>query len=525
MLLEATEQGRVFMVKYLLDSGDVDVNETDRQGQNALIKACLLEDHVAATRRRLTRLLLSKGANVGNIDVFGRNVLMWACLLGKVDVVKILFAHSLMDLDFNCIDLNGDTALHYVASAGRSGLVAMLVKAMKRFGLSVDKRNNQGITPLFAATKNGKETCARMLLNQGASPNIMDPETLTNTKELAENQNLTSLVELISTISPSTRSRRAQFRSKPDDDKDIASGMPLKPRTLSAESDGSSTQNGSVFSASLKYSVTIQDLNSPRNQSFSGNSCQEGKTFLDVAERKRRKTFSEWSLKERFSEISSQGKRDVLLKTAPAGLARRTPVSQVSKVVECRTPHSNKRVTVRPVTSGAGTNEHSRKNCEVLKDPYDVRELKDLLSLYGEQNSSTFRTGFSTPVMTEKQFQKSLKMISSPPDIQVPPPMRLYSSRRSSSSTISSNGRCPVVAQGHNVFLKDRKHIVMNDTCPVRRRTSSTKSLKEFKRISLKLTRNISGHGAWNWRDRARRGSCPSDLLLGEAKETKLPIK
>ena len=105
MLLEATEQGRVFMVKYLLDSGDVDVNETDRQGQNALIKACLLEDHVAATRRRLTRLLLSKGANVGNIDVFGRNVLMWACLLGKVDVVKILFAHSLMGTP-HCIMLH-----------------------------------------------------------------------------------------------------------------------------------------------------------------------------------------------------------------------------------------------------------------------------------------------------------------------------------------------------------------------------------------------------------------------------------
>ena len=137
MLLEATKQGRIFMVNYLLDKKGVDINVTDKDGHTALISACLLDDNKAATRRKLVRLFLAKNANVNLVDNSGRNALMWACYLGKIDVVKILFGRSLVDLDFSLMDRTGNTALHYASSNGHYTLTRMLVEAMKRFGVSM----------------------------------------------------------------------------------------------------------------------------------------------------------------------------------------------------------------------------------------------------------------------------------------------------------------------------------------------------------------------------------------------------
>ena len=153
MLLEATRQGRLFMVNYLLDTKGINVNQTDKDGQTPLINACLLDDNMAATRRKLIRLFLTKNADVNIVDKSGRNVLMWACNLGKIDVVKIVFGRSLMDLDFSCTDGAGNTALHYVSSTGRYTLTTMLVEAMKRFGVccvfSVVLRGMRGWTAML----------------------------------------------------------------------------------------------------------------------------------------------------------------------------------------------------------------------------------------------------------------------------------------------------------------------------------------------------------------------------------------
>lgn len=135
MLLEATKQGRIFMVNYLLESKKVDINETDKNGQTPLISACLLDDNMANTRRKLIRLFLTRNVDVNQADVSGRNALMWACQLGKIDVVKILFGRSLMELNFTCTDHAGNTALHYASSSGQYTLTTMLVEAMKRFGV------------------------------------------------------------------------------------------------------------------------------------------------------------------------------------------------------------------------------------------------------------------------------------------------------------------------------------------------------------------------------------------------------
>jgi ankyrin repeat protein len=137
MLLQATKQGRIFMVNYLLDTKRVDINVTDKEGHTPLISACLLDDNMAATRRKLVRLFLAKNADVNLADKSGRNALIWACDLGKIDVVKILLGRSLGDLDFTIMDSTGNTALHYTSSKGNYTLTSMLVEAMKRFGVCI----------------------------------------------------------------------------------------------------------------------------------------------------------------------------------------------------------------------------------------------------------------------------------------------------------------------------------------------------------------------------------------------------
>lgn len=101
------------------------------------------------------------------------------------------------------------------------------------FQLSLDGRNDEGVTSLLAATKNGQETCASLLLEHGASPDIVDPQTLLNVKELAENACLKSLVDKISLRNPCTQSR-CSFPRQPDDD-DMRSATRLVKHSESLE--------------------------------------------------------------------------------------------------------------------------------------------------------------------------------------------------------------------------------------------------------------------------------------------------
>lgn len=86
---------------------------------------------------------------------------------------------------------------------------------------------------MLAATKNGQEMCASLLLEHGASPDIVDPQTLLNVKELAENACLKSLVDKISLRNPCTQSR-CSFPRQPDDD-DMRSATRLVKHSESLE--------------------------------------------------------------------------------------------------------------------------------------------------------------------------------------------------------------------------------------------------------------------------------------------------
>ena len=198
MLLDAVTRGRIYQVKYLLESGTEDVNRTDEYKQSPLMKAILLPDKMHRTRYKIVRILLEHGARVNIVDREGRTALMWACIRGQENVVRKILDVSILDLDLNAGDRYGNTALFYAASCGQVNTVQQLVKALKRFGLDIDKKNAQGITPFLEATKQGHDECAQFLMTEGkASLTIRDPETFLNAGRMGREAFLNQLVELM----------------------------------------------------------------------------------------------------------------------------------------------------------------------------------------------------------------------------------------------------------------------------------------------------------------------------------------
>lgn len=198
MLLDAVTRGRIYQVKFLLETGTEDVNKTDDNKQTALMKAIFLPDKMQRTRYKIVKVLLEHGARVNVVDREGKTALMWACIRGQEEIVRNILDVSILDLDLNRADKYGNTALFYAAASGQVDTVKRLITALKRFGLDIDKKNTQGMTPILEATKRGHDSCAKVLITEGkASLTIRDPETFLNTQEWAEKRSLTNLSELI----------------------------------------------------------------------------------------------------------------------------------------------------------------------------------------------------------------------------------------------------------------------------------------------------------------------------------------
>ena len=127
MLLDAVSRGRIYQVKFLLESSTSDVNKVDENRQTALMKAIFLPDKMHRTRYKIVKILLEHGARVNIADREGKTALMWACIRGQENVVRKILDASLLDLDLNRGDKYGNTALFCAASSGNVNNVKMLV--------------------------------------------------------------------------------------------------------------------------------------------------------------------------------------------------------------------------------------------------------------------------------------------------------------------------------------------------------------------------------------------------------------
>nr|XP_006816527.1 PREDICTED: protein phosphatase 1 regulatory subunit 12A-like [Saccoglossus kowalevskii] len=164
-LMDAVKQGKVRHVHKLLEEDGVDVNFRDSFQRTPLMRACHLDKE--DIRSHLVRLLLSHGADVNTTDNHGRTALMMACMEdGKDDVIRLLIRSG--KLDPNIQDDRGNTAVvHAVKHANHSAIRVMVNSAQLKGFVDLERRNNDGNTPLMLAAKLLHKECCNVLVEEG----------------------------------------------------------------------------------------------------------------------------------------------------------------------------------------------------------------------------------------------------------------------------------------------------------------------------------------------------------------------
>lgn len=278
------------------------------------------------------------------------------------------------------------------------------------------------MTALLAATRSGNEMCANVLLENGASPDIVDPQTLMNVKEIAEDGKLSALLEKITIRSPRTQSR-CMFPRQPDDD-DMRSAIHSPDRSMASPR---------------------SDLKAPKKQS------KETRTPLV---RNRREKDSQSDLKS--------GKNT----------AQNRPKTNTSNIVaieirsRCITPVPRPPSDCSLVSSQPKETKSAQPGVKGPTNPYNLRDLQSVLSLYGEQTAPGFRKGFTIPAMSSEDFQRYLEELK--PKEQI---------KKRTSSTSSLGFHSLLQHRRRSVLLKEHNLRRSSDPTHNKRRHSVNPSL------------------------------------------------
>ncbi|XP_048584292.1 uncharacterized protein LOC125563785 [Nematostella vectensis] len=163
---------RRFNQALLFIKSGINVNLRDQDGNSPLLQICDIEPEKLAVV--FAKLLVDNGAKIALKDKHGRNAVMKAVLSEKEQLLT-LFLTRVSSFNINDRDKKGNTALFYAASIGNFDILRKLVVVYRKFRLSVDVTNKDGITPLIQASKSGNMLCAQHLLKEGkASQEIRD---------------------------------------------------------------------------------------------------------------------------------------------------------------------------------------------------------------------------------------------------------------------------------------------------------------------------------------------------------------
>ena len=175
----AAKRGHEDIFKSLLDSNAaVDLkDELDRTP----IAWAAMEGH-----ENMVRLLLERHANTAIEDIeFGRTPLAWAIAHGHDSIVRILIEKRGQDNGWN------SAAVAAASTLGAANHLQMLMTDAKSDECFVD---SQGRTLLMLAAMNGCKEQVKMLLRQGADPNLQDEDGRT-ALSLAAEKCLADMVE------------------------------------------------------------------------------------------------------------------------------------------------------------------------------------------------------------------------------------------------------------------------------------------------------------------------------------------
>jgi ankyrin len=183
-LMNAAGHCRLEAVALLLDAGARVNGAEENKGLTALMIAAL-GGRVSPTdvrtgtqslgncgpfddSRRITALLLDKGADIRAKDREGKTALNWACSIGNAGVAELLISRG---AEVNAKDsLCERTPLHHAASTADAKTMALLLEK----GAGITARDGNGCQPIHLATQAGNVEGLHLLLNHRAPVNVAD---------------------------------------------------------------------------------------------------------------------------------------------------------------------------------------------------------------------------------------------------------------------------------------------------------------------------------------------------------------
>ena len=194
----ASQGGHTEIVRYLVGLPEVDVNHRDGHNHNAL--------HLGTLHKHtdVVRVLIDAGSDIETRGSDGCSPLSDACILGALEVVKMLvragagvcatndpclapaalcghtetvrYLLCLPEVDVNHRDaINNFTALHYAVDEGGVDAVQVLIDA----GADINIQNDKGCSPLHNACGTGALDVVKMLVRAGAGVRDTNEEGLT----------------------------------------------------------------------------------------------------------------------------------------------------------------------------------------------------------------------------------------------------------------------------------------------------------------------------------------------------------
>lgn len=179
-LMAAARNGDNERIKALLENG-ADVNERNNNGGTPIMYAAL------SGQPRTVSLLIENHANVDAVAGNGWTALMIASVKGYVDVAGLLLRHG---ADPNQGDVYAWTPLMRAAYENRPGIVELLAT---RDNTRVNQRGENGVTALHLAVLQGNVDIVKLLLAQGADPEIKDNSDRTPLDFAKQNNDLNLL--------------------------------------------------------------------------------------------------------------------------------------------------------------------------------------------------------------------------------------------------------------------------------------------------------------------------------------------